>query len=124
MSNAFEQPIRAIYECWNADDLPGVLAAFSSMGPDGFTVEYVGEVPLEGVAAVQDMWNTYGGTCKTDVVHLLVNGSEAAALIHNRIRNADGTETVLPSIETYRIEEGRLAVRYFHQAPEGSYAKA
>ena len=112
--------IRAIYERWNEGDIEGVHAAFKALGPDGYTVEYVGEAPLDGTAAVDDMWNGYGGTCTVDIVHLLVNGDEAAVLVHNNVKSPEGV-TTLPSIETYRVEDGRLYVRYFHQTPEGSY---
>lgn len=124
MSSDYETTIRSIYDRWNAQDIDGVLAAFAALGPSGYTIEYVGAPPLDGVAAVTDMWERYGGTCTTDLVELLVNGNEAAALIHNRIRHADGGETVAPSIETYRAEDGHLAVRYFHQEPAGEAADA
>lgn len=122
MQGNFETTIRAIYDRWNEGDIEGVLAAFSALGPNGYTIEYVGEPPLDGIAAAKDMWSRYGGTCKTDVMQLLVNGGEAAALIHNRVQEANGAETVLPSIETYRAENGRLTVRYYHQTPSGAAA--
>ncbi len=111
----FENTIRAIYNCWNSGDLKGVLTAFAALGPKGFTVEYVGQAPLDGIAAVEDMWARYGGTCTTDVEQLLVNGNEAAALINNRIHLPEGGENAMPSIETYKVEDGELLVRYFHQ---------
>jgi uncharacterized transporter YbjL len=117
--NAMEDTIKSIYSSWNAGDLSGVLTAFAALGPKGYTIEYVGEAPLEGVAAVQDMWNNYAGTCTTDIVQLIVNGNEAAALIHNNVKTDDGVMT-LPSIETYHVNDGVLAVRYFHQTPPGS----
>lgn len=112
--------IRTIYERWNEGDIDGVHAAFKALGPRGYTIEYVGETPLDGTAAVDDMWNSYGGTCTVDIVHLLVNGAEAAALVHNNVKAPDGV-TTLPSIETYRVDDGRLFVRYFHQTPDGTY---
>lgn len=117
MENLDEATIRAIYERWNAKDLDGVLAAFSDLGPGGFTVEYIGQPPIEGTAAVQDMWKSYGGTCTTDVATLIVNGSEAAALIHNNL-SKDGAIVTMHSIETYRRDGDRLFVRYFHHTPE------
>jgi len=115
-----EEHIRSIYSCWNDGDRDGVLAAFDALGPKGYTIEYVGNAPLDGKAAVQDMWDNYGGTCTTDITQLIVNGDEAAALIQNNVHSDEGT-TTLPSIETYHVKDGVLAVRYFHQAPEGSY---
>ena len=117
-----EETIRSIYDCWNDGNKDGVIAAFRDLGPAGFTVEYVGEAPLDGMAAVEDMWENYAGTCTTDVVELLVNGNEAAALIQNNV-NSDAGVTSLPSIETYHLKGNKLVVRYFHQAPEGSYLK-
>jgi hypothetical protein len=109
-----EATIRSIYTLWDAGDREGVLNAFRTLGPMGFTVEYVGNAPLDGKAAVDDMWNQYAGTCTTEVVELLVNGSEAAALIHNKLKSESGIVT-LPSIETYKVTDGVLEVRYFHR---------
>jgi hypothetical protein len=109
-----ETDIRSIYTCWNAADREGVMTAFRSLGPAGFTVEYVGNDPIDGKQAVNDMWHQYGGTCTTDVVELLVKGNEAAALIHNNLQTDNGI-VVIPSIETYKVSDGVLEVRYFHK---------
>ena len=119
MAASTHDTISAIYSEWNAGNLDGVLEAFRALGPGGFTVEYIGSEPLEGVAAVKDMWDNYGGVCRTEIVHLIVNDNEAAAVIHNIIA-ADGSETTLPSIETYRIEGDRLYVRYYHDEPQSA----
>ncbi|MCB2044598.1 MAG: hypothetical protein H6915_00590 [Novosphingobium sp.] len=110
-----EATIRSIYALWNAADREGVLNAFRALGPQGFTIEYVGSAPLDGKVAVDDMWDQYAGSCTTDVVELLVNGTEAAALIHNKLQTEDGVVTI-PSIETYKVADGVLEVRYFHKA--------
>ena len=109
-----EATIRSIYTRWNDADGEGVLAAFRALGPSGFTIEYVGNDPIDGETAVADMWKQYSGTCTTDVVELLVNGNEAAALIHNNLQK-DGGIVTLPSIETYKVQDGVLEVRYFHK---------
>lgn len=109
-----EATIRSIYTLWNEADREGVLAAFRALGPEGFTIEYVGSEPLDGKQAIIDMWEQYAGTCTTDVVTLLVNGNEAAALINNNLKLDDGIRT-MPSIETYKVTDGVLEVRYFHQ---------
>ena len=111
-----ENTIRAIYSRWNDNDLEGVIAAFKELGPKGFTIEYVGNSPLDGEQAVRDMWKDFGGTCTTDIVELLINGDEGAAHVANNLQ-AEGGVTTLPSIETYHVSAGKLAVRYFHRAP-------
>jgi hypothetical protein len=110
-----EDIIRSIYTYWNSGDRDGVLNAFQSLGTSGFTIEYVGNAPLDGTDAVNDMWDQYAGTCTTDVVELLINGNEAAALIHNNLKTDAGVVT-LPSIETYKVTDGVLEVRYFHKS--------
>jgi hypothetical protein len=110
-----EDTIRAIYTRWNAVDREGVMAAFRSLGPAGFTVEYVGNDPIDGEAAVDEMWGQYAGTCTTDVVELLVNNCEGAVLVHNNLQTENGIVT-MPSIETYKVTDGVLEVRYFHRA--------
>ena len=114
-----EEHIKAIYSRWNAKDLEGVLAAFRALGPGGFTIEYIGSAPLAGEPAVRDMWEKYGGTCTTDIAQLIVNGDEAAAVIDNNL-HANGGVTNLPSIETYRVTDGVLAVRYYHATPQAA----
>lgn len=111
-----EDSIRSIYSCWNAGDHEGVIQAFRALGPDGFTVEYVGSAPIEGEAAVQQMWDEFAGTCTVEISELLVNGDEAAAFILNHVHGEDGTIT-LPSIETYHVRGRVLDVRYFHRTP-------
>ena len=110
-----EDAIRSIYARWNAADRDGVLAAFRTLGPNGYTIEYVGNDPIDGETAVDDMWKQFGGHCRTDVVELLVNGNEAAALIHNNLKQ-DGDVITVPSIETYSLRGGVLEVRYFHKS--------
>jgi ketosteroid isomerase-like protein len=117
MNSDITETIRAIYDHWNANNREGVIAAFEALGPKGFTVEYVGNAPLEGRAAVEDMWTQYAGKCTTEIVQLIVNGNEAAALIHNNLK-ADGGIVTLPSIETYKLRDGMLEVRYFHRTAE------
>ena len=115
-----EDIIRSIYTLWTAKDIDGVLNAFHTLGPKGYTIEYVGNAPLEGEAALRDMWDNYGASCTTEVVQLIVNGNEAAALIDNNIAGEDGI-TTLPSIETYHVKDGVLTVRYYHHTPEDTF---
>lgn len=110
-----EETIQSIYTLWSAADRDGVMAAFRSLGPNGFTIEYVGSEPIDGKTAIDEMWDRYAGICTTDAVELLINGNEAAVLVHNHLRTPDGTVT-LPSIETYKVTDGFLEVRYFHRS--------
>lgn len=110
-----EENIRAIYSRWNAGDLHGVLAAFSALGPRGYTVEYVGNAPLDGKSALEDMWSQYGGSCTVEVVELLLNSNEAAVMVHNNVQTPEGV-VAMPSIETYKVTDGKLEVRYFHRS--------
>lgn len=119
-NSIMEEIIRSIYSHWNDGNLDDVLGAFTALGPKGFTIEYAGEQPLDGKAAVQDMWDNYGSICKTEVIELIVNGDEAAALIHNNVQGENSIDS-LPSFEIYKVENGQLNVRYFHKTPEGTY---
>lgn len=110
-----ENLIRSIYSRWNAGDAEGVKQAFRTLGPEGYTVEYVGSPPVDGETAVEQMLDEFASSCTVEIVQLLVNGSEAAACILNHV-HGEGGVTTLPSIETYRRHGGALEVRYFHRA--------
>jgi hypothetical protein len=110
-----ESNIRAIYTSWNAGNLEAVLAAFSALGPQGYKIEYVGNAPLDGKPALEEMWSQYGCSCTVDIVELLVNGNEAAVMVHNNVQTPEGIVT-MPSIETYKVSDGSLIVRYYHSS--------
>jgi hypothetical protein len=61
---------------------------------------------------MEEMWRQCGGLCSTEALQVIANGLEGAAYVANHLR-ADGGVTILPSIETYKIEDGRLTVRYY-----------
>lgn len=115
-AEAIEAFLRAQYRLWSEGKYPEMLAEFRQIAPNGLTIEYVGSDPVDGWAALDDMWQQYGNTCPTELVTLLVNGHEAAAYVHNHMQTDDGVKT-LPSLETYRFDNGTLHVRYFHQNP-------
>tara|TARA_R110000787_G_scaffold79023_9_gene172788 strand:- start:5819 stop:6190 length:372 start_codon:yes stop_codon:yes gene_type:complete len=110
-----EQAIRDNYRLWNEGKREELDRLFAAMGPDGFTIEYVGAPSIDGPTAMADMWTKYGGQCITEPVEVIVNGSEGAAYVANRLQTPDGVVT-LPSLETYKVEDGRLTIRYFHRA--------
>lgn len=112
-SKTIETFLRAQYELWSQEKFGELLEEFRKIAPNGLTIEYVGQPPRDGWQELQDMWQQFGGKCPTELVEVLVNGSEAAAYIHNHMQTDDGVHTI-PSIETYHFGDGKLHVRYFH----------
>lgn len=102
------------YHLWSEDRVDEMLALFARIAPDGYVIEYVGQPPQEGEASMTAMIAQYRGKVRTELRQLLVNGAEAAATVDNVFLE---TGALMPSIETYRFDRGRLHVRYFHQAP-------
>ncbi|ALR22017.1 MULTISPECIES: nuclear transport factor 2 family protein [Sphingobium] len=99
------------YRLWSENRIDEMMDLFRAIAPNGFTIQYVGAPEVEGEKAMADMIAEYAGKIRTDLVRLLINGNEAATVVDN-IRN--DTEQVIPSIETYRFENGKMYVRYFH----------
>lgn len=106
-----ENFITSQYQLWSENRVDEMMALFRTIAPNGFTIQYVGEPAIEGEKAMADMIASYAGKIRTELVRLLINGNEAAAVINN-IRNESGE--VKPSIETYRFENGRMHARYYH----------
>ncbi|MDH2133349.1 hypothetical protein N5J77_19645 [Sphingobium yanoikuyae] len=109
-----EQAIRDNYRLWNEGKRDELDRLFRALGPEGFTIEYVGSPAVDGDAAMAGMWAEYGGKCMTEPLEVIVNGSEGAAYVVNRLQTKDGAVT-LPSLETYKVADGRLTIRYFHR---------
>jgi len=109
-----EQAIRDNYRLWNAGKRDELDHLFRTLAPNGFTIEYVGAPAVDGVKAMEEMWAEYGGKCTTEPLEIIVNGSEGAAYVANHLQTGDGIVT-LPSLETYRVADGRLTIRYFHR---------
>lgn len=104
--------VRKQVELWNALDRPGMTALYRDHAPNGLTIEYVGSPVGEGWKTFDDMWDNYGtGDIRTDIMEVMINGSEAACYFHN-VRIASGSYN--PSIEIYKFERGNLHIRYFH----------
>ncbi len=112
-----EAMIRSNYDLWNAGKADELTALFNKLGPNGYTIEYVGSAPQDGARAMTEMWATYGGKCTTEAKEVLVNGNEGAAYVLNHLQTDKGV-VVLPSLETYKVEGGKLHIRYFHRAPD------
>ncbi len=111
-----EQAIRDNYRLWSEGKREELDALFKAMGPNGFSIEYVGSPPVEGNQAMEEMWAEYGGKCTTDPLEVIVNGNEGAAYVANNLQTENGI-VVLPSLETYKVEDGHLYIRYFHRTP-------
>ena len=111
-----EQGIRDTYRLWNEGERDALDHLFRALGPKGFTIEYVGSPPMEGGQAMAEMWAQYGGKCTTEAREVIVNGHEGAAYVANHMQTPDGIVT-LPSLETYKVEDGMLHIRYFHRTP-------
>lgn len=109
-----EQGVRDNYRLWNEGQRAALDQLFRQLGPNGFTIQYVGSPAQEGGAAMAQMWEQYGGRCTTEIKELIVNGDEAAAYIHNHLQTENGVVT-LPSLETYAVTDGVLRIRYFHR---------
>lgn len=109
-----EKAIADNYRLWNEGKRAELDALFAQMGPNGFSIEYVGSEPVEGKAAMAAMWDEYGGKCTTEARELIANGNEAAVYVFNHLQTPDGVVT-LPSLEVYKIEDGFLTIRYFHR---------
>ncbi|WP_404476495.1 nuclear transport factor 2 family protein [Novosphingobium sp. BL-52-GroH] len=109
-----EQAIRDTYRLWNEGKREELDALFARMGPAGFSIEYVGSPAVDGPAAMEAMWREYGGKCSTEAVEVIANGTEGAAYVANHLQTEQGV-TILPSLETYRIADGKLTVRYYHR---------
>jgi len=101
-------------EHWNAGRKQQMFDLYHQMVPGRMTIEYVGIPPLEGWAALEDMWQRFAGKVHIDVQQVMVTGNEAACYHHNTTIDA-GTPP-RPSIELYRFEGDDLQIRYFHQA--------
>lgn len=110
-----EQAIRDNYRLWNEGKRDELDRLFRTLGPNGFTIEYVGSPRQEGGKAMEEMWAQYGGKCTTEALEVIVNGNEGAAYVANHLQTESGVVT-LPSLETYRLADGRLEIRYFHRS--------
>ena len=99
---------------WNAGKKEEMMAAYRAIVPGQLSIEYIGIPPLEGWAALEDMWQRWAGKVHIDVKEVMVTGNEAACYHHNTTVGA-GTPP-RPSIELYRFDGDNLQIRYFHAA--------
>lgn len=112
---AIERFMKGQVAAWNAHDKAGFMALYREMAPHGLDIGYAGrDEPADGWFVIEEMWDKHNRGITLDVVATIVNGSEAA--VHHR-NCIVGTDQAIESIETYRFEAGRLAVRYFLKPP-------
>jgi hypothetical protein len=113
--SSIEHFLHAQVNAWNAGDRSAFFAAYGAAAPLGLSIEYTGRGgPQEGWPVLEKMWADQSARIEIEEVALIVNGNEAACHNRNKLR---GTAVAIETIELYRFDEGRLAVRYFIQPP-------
>jgi hypothetical protein len=113
-TNQIRSFLHAQVACWNASQKDEMFALYHAIVPGKLSIEYIGIPPLEGWAALEDMWQRFAGKVRIDVKEVMVTGQEAACYHHNTTIDSDGP--VRPSIELYRFDGDDLMIRYFHAA--------
>ena len=107
--------LRAQLQAWNAGDKAAFLDAYRAMAPNGLQIEYVGRPATDGWPVLDTMWAQQNARISIEEVVTVINGNEAACHNRNRVR---GTAVAIETIELYRVDAGRLLVRYFIKQPE------
>lgn len=101
-------------QLWNDGKKDAFMLLYKEMAPGGFRFENpVGTGVHEGWDALLKMWDDYAAIVQIEILHLIVNGSEAMAMMANKASVA-GREAVRFSGETYHFyEDGSFHARYF-----------
>lgn len=107
---AFEHFLHGQIECWNSSDKEGFFKHYRDISPNGLTIEYVGRPLTDAWVILEHMWAEQQPKIRIDVVASILNGNEAACHHRNMIV---GTDKWIDTIELYKYENGKLAVRYF-----------
>lgn len=99
---------------WNEGEKDAFMALYKEMAPGGFRFENpVGTGVHEGWDALLKMWDDYAAIVQIEILHLIVNGSEAMAMMANKA-DANGRPAIRYSGETYHFnEDGSFHARYF-----------
>lgn len=92
------------------------IAAYREIAPGGLKLDDpVGSERREGLHLIEELFDRYVGW-QLSFIHLIVNGSEAAACVRNE-GVVDGQPVTVHSLETYHFgEDGTFLARYFHPA--------
>ena len=101
-------------ELWNAGKKDEMFALYRKIVPGKMTIEYIGIPPLEGWAALEDMWQRFAGKVQINPIEVMVTGNEAACYHHNTTIGSG--QPPRPSIELYKFEGDDVHIRYFHAA--------
>jgi hypothetical protein len=108
---AIKQFIDQMLELWNAGDREGFMELYRRSAPGGLRLEFPVGAPAVGWEGLEAMCDEHLGKTKVNNLKLIINGSEAAAVMSNV--HEDGS--IDESIESYRFDpDGSLFVRWFH----------
>lgn len=101
-------------ELWNDQNRAEFFRIYREISPGGFRFENPVGAPVQsGWSALEKMWDDYVAHIRIEIVQLIVNGHEAAAIMQNLARSGAAAHNV-PSIETYHFnEDGSFHARYF-----------
>ena len=106
--------IKDNFDIWNDQDRQAFTALYREASPNGLHIEYVGQPEIsDGWAAFDHMWENYNQDVKATLNEVLVNGNEGVCYVHN---NSAKDGVAHPTIEIYKFENGKLSIRYFHNA--------
>ncbi|WP_436778144.1 hypothetical protein [Yinghuangia sp. YIM S09857] len=108
---------------WNAGDKAAWEANWRAVGPGDFRMlDPVGTPEKHGFEnCCLNPFDLFQPTVKFRVQpgSRFICGNEVAWVMENHFTAADGTPTVLSSIETYRFEEdGSVVIRTYYDVPE------
>jgi hypothetical protein len=108
---------------WNNGDHDGFMAAYRSIAPNGFHMEFpVGGPVQSGWQVLEDLWANYQGKMSVSypVVAFADNGE--LAVIEQVDVVIEGTTHSHHGVHAYVLRDGELLVRYFSESPEPNAA--
>lgn len=113
-SASIETFLRHQMDMFNQGRREEFIAAYREIAPFGFKLDDpVGGERREGLHLIAELFDRYVGW-QLSFVHLIVNGSEAAACVRNE-GAVNGKAVTVYSLETYHFgEDGSFLARYFH----------
>lgn len=104
-------------QAWNDGDRDGCINLYREVSGGAFHLEYpLGTPEVPGWKFLDMLWDELQPTTKLYIDHLAVADSGEAAMFVRNDHVHDGVSDVNISIETYRLADDGLHVRYFSQA--------